>query len=168
MSYKDPSESRDDEMAEASDKRICTPAASSGKGGGGVRKNLCSVRRKRMRSKMEAADESPVESGDGGGGGVGGGSDEVRRASVVSDGCKKAKKTILLPKRFCRSRDGGRADSPERTSTQSVTSQARNCGNSNNNNSSSSSSRKMDNHLAMIFMGIVLIFLGHEVQCRRD
>ena len=165
MSYKDPSESRDDEMAEASDKRICTPAASSGKGGGGVRKNLCSVRRKRMRSKMEAADESPVESGDGGGGcgvgGVGGGSDEVRRASVVSDGCKKAKKTILLPKRFCR----GRADSPERTSTQSVTSQARNCGNS---NSSSSSSRKMDNHLAMIFMGIVLIFLGHEVQCRRD
>ena len=169
MSYKDPSESRDDEMAEASDKRICTPAASSGKGGGGVRKNLCSVRRKRMRSKMEAADESPVESGDGGGGcgvgGVGGGSDEVRRASVVSDGCKKAKKTILLPKRFCGSRDRGRADSPERTSTQSVTSQARNCGNSNNN---SSSSRKMDNHLAMIFMGIVLIFLGHEVQCRRD
>ena len=128
-----------------------------------MRKNLCSVRRKRMRSKMEAADESPVESGDGGGGG---GSDEVRRASVVSDGCKKAKKTILLPKRFCRSRDRGRADSPERTSTQSVTSQARNCGNSNNNNSSSS--RKMDNHLAMIFMGIVLIFLGHEVQCRRD
>ena len=150
-------------MAEASDRRICTPAASSGKGGGGVRKNLCSVRRKRMRSKMEAADESPGESGNGSGGG--GGSDEVRRASVVSDGCKKAKETILLPKRFCRSRDRRRADSLERTSTHSVTNQASNCGTSNN---SSSSSRKMDNHLAMIFMGIVLIFLGHEVQCRRD
>ena len=160
MSCKVPSESRDDELAEAAERRILTPAASSGKGGGGVRKNLCSVRRKRMRSKMEA-DESPVESADDGGSGEG-----VRRASVVSDHCKKARKTILLPKRFCRSRGSGRVDSPERTSTHSVMSQARNCGNS--NNSSSSSSRKMDNHLAMIFMGIVLIFLGHEVQCRRD
>ena len=103
------------------------------------------------------ADESPVESADGGSG------EGVRRASVVSDHCKKARKTILLPKRFCRSRGSGRVDSPERTSTHSVISQARNCGNPNNSSSSSSSSRKMDNHLAMIFMGIVLIFLGHEV-----
>ena len=163
MSYKVPPESRDDETGEAAESRIWTPA-SSGKGGGGrggVRKSLCSVRRKRMRSKREA-DESPMESGDGGGGGDG--EDGLRSASVVSERCRKARKTIMLPKSFCRSRDKGRRnDSPERTSTHSMTSQARNGGNSN-----SSSSRKMDNHLAMIFMGIVLIFLGHEVQCRVD
>ena len=166
MSYKVPPESRDDETGEAAESRIWTPA-SSGKGGGGrggVRKSLCSVRRKRMRSKREA-DESPMESGDGDGGGGGGDSEDgLRSASVVSERCRKARKTIMLPKSFCRSRDKGRRnDSPERTSTHSMTSQARNGGNSN-----SSSSRKMDNHLAMIFMGIVLIFLGHEVQCRVD
>ena len=149
-------------MSETTERRLWTAAASSGKGGGGVRKNLCSVRRKRMRSKMETGG-SPVESGDEGCGGGGGGGDGVRRASAtVIDGCKKANITILVPKRFCSSRDKGHAESHVRASTLSVGTQARNCGNSN----SSSSSRMMDNHLAMIFMGIVLIFLGREPQCR--
>ena len=129
-----------------------------------MRKNLCSVRRKRMRSKM---DESQVESREDGSGSVGG----SRRTSsaIDADGCTKAKKTtILLPKRFCRSRDKGRADLLENTSASahSVTSQARSNGNA-NSSSSNSSSRKMDNHLAMIFMGIVLIFLGRKLQCRQ-
>ena len=127
-----------------------------------MRKNLCSVRRKRMRSKT---DESQVESRED----VVSSVEGSRRTSSARDGYTKAKKTtILLPKRFCRSRDKGRADLLENTSASahSVTSQARSNGNA-NSSSSNSSSRKMDNHLAMIFMGIVLIFLGRELQCRQ-
>ena len=128
-----------------------------------MRKNLCSVRRKRMRSKT---DESQMESGEDVVGNVGG----SRLTSSARDGCTKAKKTtILLPKRFCRSRDKGRADAVavEYTSANSATSHARSNGNANSSNSNSSSSRKMDNHLAMIFMGIVLIFLGRKLQYRQ-
>ena len=118
-----------------------------------MRKNLCSVRRKRMRSKT---DESQMEGGEDVVGSVGG----SRRTSPAGYGYTKAKKiTIMLPKRFCRSRDKGCADN---TSVHSATNQARS-----NGNSSNSSSRKMDNHLAMIFMGIVLIFLGRELQYRQ-
>ena len=127
-----------------------------------MRKNLCSVRRKRMRSKT---DESQMESRED----VVSSVEGSRRTSSARDGYTKAKKTtILLPKRFCRSRDKGRADLLENTSASahSVTSQARSNGNA-NSSSSNSSSRKMDNHLAMIFMGIVLIFLGRELQCRQ-
>ena len=106
---------------------------------GGARKSLCSVRRKRTMCKMDVV-ELPLKSGRA--------ADELRRSSVGTEKCKK---------KFC---GGGRESENstalvEGTSSHSIASQAKGAVNSSN-----SGNRRMDKHLAMIFMGIVLIFLG--------
>ena len=96
---------------------------------GGVRKNRCSVRRKRTLKSDHAAAE-------------------LGRSSVGIEKCKKK-----FSRRVCENEHNTAL--AEVASPHSTTCQAKG-----GVNSSNSGSRKMDKHLAMIFMGIVLIFLG--------